>query len=143
MSLSQEPEVLDVGPVDNPGSLISTLARGPSKSGYRHTVPRSRVDRSDEGKGDDESEDETNPSSPRQRPALPPGGSNGDPPQDGDDDKDDKEDDNDSSDSEMGEAEDGLSKDLNNAGTGKFYKPQIPNSKAMAKMFHHFCDLAE
>ena len=33
--------------------------------------------------------------------------------------------------------------DPNNAGMGKFYKPQTPNGKAMAKMIRHFCDLAE
>jgi hypothetical protein len=43
----------------------------------------------------------------------------------------------------MGEAEDGLPEDPDNAGMGKFYKPQTPNGKAMAKMFRHFCDLAE
>jgi hypothetical protein len=32
-------------------------------------------------------------------------------------------------------------KDPENAGTHKYYKPQTPNGKIMAKMFCQFCDL--
>ena len=141
MSLGLEPEVPAIGPVDTPGLLSSTLARGPPKSGYRRTVYRNQADSSDGGKEGNESEDEANPRPPGQGPAPPPGGGNGDPPQDGDEDN--EEEDSKSSDSEMGEAEDGLPEDPDNAGTGKFYKPQTPNGKAMAKMFCRFCDLAE
>jgi hypothetical protein len=43
----------------------------------------------------------------------------------------------------MGEAKDDLPEDPDNVGTGQFYKPQTPHGKAMAKMFRHFCNLAE
>jgi hypothetical protein len=43
----------------------------------------------------------------------------------------------------MEEAEEGKPEDPDNAGTGKFYKPQTPRGKAMAKMFCRFCDLAK
>jgi hypothetical protein len=43
----------------------------------------------------------------------------------------------------MEEADGDQPEDTDNAGTGKFYKPQTPNGKAMAKMFRRFCDLAE
>ena len=82
-----------------------------------------------------------------QGPAAPPGGSDDDPPH-GDGDKEDKEDEEEkeeekeesSSDSEMEDAEN-EAEDPDNAGTGKFYRPQTPRGKNMAKMFRHFCDL--
>jgi hypothetical protein len=43
----------------------------------------------------------------------------------------------------MEEADGDQPEDPDNAGTGKFYKPQTPNGKAMAKMFHRFCDLTK
>jgi hypothetical protein len=43
----------------------------------------------------------------------------------------------------MVEAEAELPEDPNNAGMGKFYKPQTPHGKAIVKMFHHFCDIAK
>ena len=43
----------------------------------------------------------------------------------------------------MGEANNEQPKDPDNTGMGKFYKPQTLHCKAMAKMFCHFCDLAE
>lgn len=87
--------------------------------------------------GKEESEDETNPPPPAQGPAC----GDGDPPQDDND--DDEEEEGSSSDSKMGEAEDNQPEDNDNAGTGKFYKPQTPHGKEMTKMFCHFCDLAE
>ena len=43
----------------------------------------------------------------------------------------------------MGEAEDDLPEDPDNVGMGKFYKPQTPHGKAMARMLCCFCNLAE
>jgi len=82
-------------------------------------------------KEDNESEDHADPPSPVQGPALLPGGSDGDPLQDGN--ADDKEEENDSSDSKMGEAEDNLPDDSGNVGMGKFYKPHTPRGKAMVQ----------
>ena len=64
MSLSLEPEVPAIGPVDTPGLFILTLAGGPPKSGYKCMVYRSRADSSDEGKENNESDDEVNPPPP-------------------------------------------------------------------------------
>lgn len=138
MSLGQEPEVPDVGPVNIPGSLIATLARNPPKRipGARAVRPTKQVD-------DDESGEESDrPPSPRET-APPPGGGDGDPPHDSDDDDEEakSEEDKSSSDSEMGEAGEEEAEDPDNAGKGKFYKPQTPRGKAMAKMFRRFCDL--
>ena len=43
----------------------------------------------------------------------------------------------------MGEADNKQPEDLDNAGMGKFYKPQTPHGKAMVTMFRRFCDPAE
>jgi len=77
---------------------------------------------------------------PGQGPVPPPGGSDGDPPQD---DVGDKEEEDSLSDSKMGEANEDQPEDPDNVGTDKFYKPQTPRGKAMAKVFCRFCDLAE
>ena len=70
----------------------------------------------------------------------PPGGRDGDLPQD---DNGNEEEEDRSSDSEMGEADEDQPENSDNAGAGKFYKPQTPREKAMAKMFRRFCDLTK
>ncbi len=57
----------------------------------------------------------------------------------GDEDAD--KDDESSKDSKMEDADNNPIKDPKNVGTGKYYKPQTPKGKAMAKMFRRFCDL--
>ena len=71
-----------------------------------------------------------------------PGGGEDDPGNDGggnDDDKDDNADDS-SADSDQSDFQ---PEDPENAGTGKFYKAQTPNGKAMVKRFKRFCDLTD
>ncbi len=55
---------------------------------------------------------------------------------DGDEDPEDEDDD-----SEMEDADKDPVEDPENAGTGKYYVPQTPKGKEMAKMFRRFCDL--
>jgi len=78
MPLSSEPAVPITGLVDIPGSLISTLARDPPKR-----VPGRRANSSHIRRDNDESEDENDPPPHAQGPVPPPGGSDGDLPQDG------------------------------------------------------------
>ena len=89
MSLGKEPEVTTTEPVDIHGSLISTLARDPPKR-----VPGRQpiADSSHGRRGNDESEDKSNPPTPAQGPAPLPGGSNSDPPIEDNDNRDDEDD---------------------------------------------------
>jgi hypothetical protein len=129
MSLGQEPEVPENGPVEIPESLIATLARDPPKR-----IPGGRVLTSSKKKASDDSEEESDAPSPGHGQNMPPGGGDGDPPHDdGDDEEEYKEES--SSDSEMGDADEDEPEDPDNAGTGKFYTPQTPRGKSMAKMF--------
>jgi len=134
MSLGQEPEAPENGPVDIPESIIANLARDPPKRvlGRQPLPPGRKKDR-------DESEEESDAPPPEQGPALPPGGGDGDPPQGGGDDGEDEDDE--FSDSKMEDAKEEDHEDLDNAGMAKFYKPHTPHGKAMAKMFRRFCDL--
>jgi hypothetical protein len=117
MSLGQEPEVPENGPVDIPESLITTFARDPLKR-----IPGGRVQTSSKKKASDESEEESDAPPPAQWPNPPPGGGDGDPPHDDSDDKEEEKEES-SSDSEMGEADEDEPEDPDNVGTGKFYAP--------------------
>ena len=120
--------------MDIPKSLIATLARDPPKRiPGRGPIPPGRK------RDSDESKEESDAPPPGQGPAPLPGGSDGGPPQGSGVNGEDEDDE--SSDSEMEDAEEEDHKDPDNAGRAKFYKPQTPRGKAMAKMFRRFCDL--
>jgi hypothetical protein len=111
-------------------------------------VPRCTRSRSPaEGKeeeGDDASSGDQPPPVQGPNPPLG-GGDDGDPPGDNDnendDDEEDADDDEEDEDSEMEDADAEPVEDPENAGTLKYYTPQTPNGKIMAKMFRRFCDL--
>jgi hypothetical protein len=135
MSLSQETEVPENGPVDIPESLIATLARDPPKR-----LPGGRVLTSSKKKASDESGEESDAPPPVQGPNPLPGGGDSDSPHDDGDDKEEEKEES-SSGSEMGEADEDEPEDPDNVGTGKFYAPQTPRGKSTVKMFRWFCDL--
>ena len=143
LSFGHELEVPPSGPVDPPGPVGTTLGRypkGPKRYGYARAPAAAQAG---EGKEPEESDSDASdgaPTPPNQGPAAPPGGGDEDPPDDGDGDASDGS----SSASEMEEDDEAdQPEDPERAGTGKYYKPQTPNGKAMAKMFHRFCDLAK
>ena len=77
-------------------------------------------------------------------PAAPPAGGGAAAPGGGGGDPEDDDEDEDSDDSSVSSVEsDAQPEDPEHAGTGKFYKAQTPNGKAMVKMFRRFCDLSD
>jgi hypothetical protein len=124
--------------VNTPGPTRADFGQrqpqGPKRWG--HIIPhapthRTRSHSLNEGK--EEEADNADDGTPGQGQNLPPeggddGGSSG-----GNDDRDE--------DSEMEDADEDPVEDPENVGTGKYYEPQTPNGKAMAKMFRRFCDL--
>jgi hypothetical protein len=109
--------------------------------------------------GDDEGDDQAGAGNPRGNDAPPPpaappadqpdgggadapGGGGDDPNGDGEGNDDNKDEDADDSSADSNESDSQL-EDPENAGTGKFYKAQTPNGKAMVKMFRRFCDLTD
>ena len=150
ISLGAGPEVPAHGQVNTPGPTGADLGRTAPQGGkrYGHIVPhapRVRTRSHSPGEGDEEegdnagSGDRDDESPPAQGPNPPPGGGDGGD-SSGDDDNGAGEGEEDE-DSEM-EDEDGEPiEDPEDAGTLKYYTPQTPNGKIMAKMFRRFCDL--
>jgi hypothetical protein len=153
LSLGVGPEVPANGPVNTPGPTGADFARqDPHRAKrYGHIVPHAPVRRTRsrspaEGKeeeGDDAGSGDQPP--PAQGPNPPPGGgddgdSSGDENED-EEEEEEEEEEVDDDDSEMEDAGAVLVEDPENAGTRKYYTPQTPSGKIMARMFRRFCDL--
>jgi hypothetical protein len=131
--------------VNTPGPTRADFSRqypqGPKRYGHivRHApVCHTRSCSPKESK--EEEDDDADDGAPAQGWNPPPGG-NGDGSSsggkyDGDEDPDEEDED-----SEMEDADEDPVEDPENVGTGKYYEPQTPNGKAMAKMFRWFCNL--
>ena len=144
LSLDVGPDIPEHGPVDTPGLTGADLARQEPQRAkrYGHIVPhaprvRTRSHSPAEGKEeeDDDAGDGDDPP-PEEGPNPPPGGGD-----DGDSSSDENDEEEEEEDSEMEDADTEPVEDPENAGTLKYYTPQTPNGKIMAKMFRRFCDL--